>query len=271
MVPASFQTANATVTYPVTNAVSNADSTGLGPAAPGEGLTNVTITTDASGNFGRMSISLPNVDGKIVTSDVNLSIATPVQLAVLASMLKQVYGPFTDDATALALNQSAGAQALNWSAFGLWSYAYENDPHGNGAGQSYAFAFGNLTPAASVPATGSATYSGTTMGMGGGPGENSLYALQGNAKIVANFSAQSVVTNLTNLTIQNIYTNATGSLPDLTGTSTISGNAYSGPIAGTGLTGSVKGNFFGPAAQETAGVWQASGGGSAWLGSYGAK
>ena len=60
-------------------------------------------------------------------------------------------------------------------------------------------------------------------------------------------------------------------LPDLTGTSTLSGNAYAGPIAGTGLTGSINGNFYGYAAQETSGVWQASGGGNTWLGSYGAK
>jgi hypothetical protein len=271
MVPANFQAANMNVTYPVNAAVSGAGSTGLSAATPGEGLTNVTVHTDPNGNFGSVSISLPNVAGTIVTSDVNLSIATPVQLAALSSMLKQVFGPFIDDATALALNQSAGAQALNWSAFGLWSYSYENDPHGNGAGRSHAFAFGNLTPASSVPATGSATYNGTTMGMGGGPGDNSLNAVQGNAKIVANFAGQSVTTSLTNLTTQNIYTNVAGSLPDLTGTSTISGNAYSGPIAGTGLSGSIKGNFYGPAAQETAGVWQASGGGSTWLGSYGAK
>jgi hypothetical protein len=187
-------------------------------------------------------------------------------------MLKQVFGPFTDDdAVVLALVQSAGAQGLTSSAFGLWGGAYENDPSGNGAGRAYAFAFGNLTPSGSVPASGSATFNGTTAGLGGGGGSNALYAFQGNAQIVASFSTQSVASKFSNLTTQNIYTNATGTLPDLTGTSAISGNTYSGPITGTGLAGSLSGRFYGSAAQETAGVWQASGAGNSWMGSFGAK
>jgi len=270
-VPANFQPANTTITYPITSAVAGPSSTGLTPASPSEGLTAAIVTTDASGSFGRISFSLPNVAGKTVTADVNLTFVSP-QLSQLASMLKQVFGPFIDDdAIVLALVQSAGSQALTSSAFGLWGGAYENDPSGNGAGRAYAFAFGNLTPSASVPATGSANFNGTTTGMGGGGGTNSLYALQGNAQMIANFSTQSVTSKFTNLTTQNIYTNATGALPDLTGTAAISGNAYSGPITGTGLTGSLNGHFYGSAAQETAGVWLAAGAGNSWMGSFGAK
>ena len=268
--PANFQPANMTASYPITSAVSGPSSTGIIPFSPAEGLTTATISTDGLGTFGRISISFPNVAGKIVTSDVNLTSISP-QLGQLASMLKQVYGPYLDDAEGLVLLQSAGTQGLNYSAFGLWAVSYENDPTGNGAGRAYPFAFGNLTPSPSVPVTGSATFNGTTIGLGGGGGANSLYALQGNAQIVANFSTQSVAAKFTNLTTQNIYTNATGTLPDLTGASTITGNAYSGPITGTGLTGSLSGHFYGPAAQETAGVWQASGGGNSWMGSFGAK
>jgi hypothetical protein len=132
-----------------------------------------------------------------------------------------------------------------------------------------------------MPASGTATFNGATIGVGGATGGSTAYSLVGNAQIIANFATQSVTTNLTNLSTlilsinnlstQTISTNAVGSLPNLSGTSTISGNAYAGPIAGTGLTGTIKGNFYGPAAQETAGVWQASGGGNAWIGSYGAK
>ena len=270
-VPANFQPANVTVTYPVTSAVAGPSSTGLISAGSGEGLTAATVTTDASGNFGRVNFSLPNVVGQTVTANVNLTFVSP-QLSQLTSMLKQVYGPFTgDDVIVLALVQSAGAQGLTSSAFGFWGGAYENDPSGNGAGRAYAFAFGNLTPSASVPATGSATFNGTTTGLGGGGGGNSLFALQGNAQIIANFSTQSVTSKFTNLVTQNIYTNATGTVPDLTGTAAISGNAYSGSISGTGLSGSISGRFYGAAAQETAGVWQASGAGNSWMGSYGAK
>jgi hypothetical protein len=104
----------------------------------------------------------------------------------------------------------------------------------------------------------------------GGPTD----ALQGNVQIVANFSTQSVTTKLTGLTTERISPGSgkvTGTLPDLTGSSAISGNAYGGPISGVGMSGTINGNFYGSAAQETAGVWQASGNGKAWLGSFGAK
>jgi hypothetical protein len=155
---------------------------------------------------------------------------------------------------------------LNYAAYGLWASGDTAT-----AGRAGTFAFGNLTPTASVPATGSATFNGTTIGVGAATSGSTVYALQGTAQIIANFATQSVTTNLTNLGTKNIWTNAVGSLPNLSGTSTISGNAYAGTIAGTGLTGTINGNFYGPAAQETAGVWQASGGGNAWIGSYGAK
>jgi hypothetical protein len=68
-------------------------------------------------------------------------------------------------------------------------------------------------------------------------------------------------------------------LPNLTGTSVISAagtpeqefRGYSGPISGTGFTGGVSGSFRGPDALETSGAWAAVGGGSSYLGSYGAK
>jgi len=93
-----------------------------------------------------------------------------------------------------------------------------------------------------------------------------LFALDGKAQIVANFSNQSVAASLTQL-----RTPVSGTLPDLTGTAAISGNAYSGSIAGGALKGTIGGNFYGAGADETAGVFQVSGGGSSLFGSYGAK
>jgi hypothetical protein len=182
----------------------------------------------------------------------------------LAGLFKGVFGsPNTTDSL---ITQSVGAQYLNYAAYGLWASGDTAT-----AGRAGTFAFGSLTPAASVPSTGSATFNGITIGVGGATSGSTVYALLGSAQIIANFATQSVTTNLTNLSTQNISTNAVGSLPNLSGTSAISGNAYAGTIAGTGLTGTINGNFYGPAAQETAGVWQASGGGNAWIGSYGAK
>jgi len=190
--------------------------------------------------------------------------ATVPTAALGALNLTSAFG--SPNAPGVIIAQSTGAQSLNYAAYGVWAVSDTAT-----AGRAGTFAFGNLTPAASVPATGTATFNGITIGVGGATSGSTVYALQGNAQIIANFGNQSVTANLTNLGTQNISTNATGSLPNLTGTSTISGSAYTGPISGTGLTGTINGNFYGPAALETAGVWQASGSGNSWIGSYGAK
>jgi hypothetical protein len=268
----SIQAANTTVAYPAASAtalLTNAGVGGVAAAAAGQGAT-VTLTTDTTG-LTTVVFNIPTA-GATFTKQFTFSVwdyGGPVALAAptadqLAAMLKNVLGsPNTADAV---ITQSIGAQSLNYAAYGLWAAGDTAV-----AGRAGTFTFGNLTPAASVPATGTATFNGTTIGVGGGANGSTVYSLQGNAQIVANFASQSVTTNLTNLATQNISTNATGSLPNLTGTSTISGNAYAGPIAGTGLTGTINGNFYGPVALETAGVWQASGGGNSWIGSYGAK
>jgi hypothetical protein len=75
------------------------------------------------------------------------------------------------------------------------------------------------------------------------------------------------------------YTGVTpGSLPSLNSPITIdaasgviNGNGYAAALSGGALTGTLNGNFYGPGARETAGVWQASGAGQVWVGSFGAK
>ena len=265
-------------TYPATSVAMTAASTGLTPAPAGEGVTSLTINTDPNVGFHQVYVSFAIVggpqNGTVKTAAINVTSTAISQLSQVASFLKPEFGPFTDDVEGLVLNQSAWGQALSYSGFGLWASTWLNDSQGNGAGRLFTFGFGSPTSGAAMPVSGSATYNGSTAGAGGADDfktPNSLTALQGNAQIVANFSTQSVNAKLTNLTTQNLYTNVTGALPDLTGTAAIAGNAYSGAIAGTGLSGSIKGTFYGPAAQETTGVWQASGGGINWVGSFGAK
>ncbi len=267
----SFQATNATVAYPAASAtalVTNAGVGGVAAAASGQSAT-ITITT-ASG-VTTVVFNIPTA-GATFTQQVGTSVfdyggpfyPNVPMTAQFAPTLTSIFG--SPSAPGAVITQSTGAQSLNYAAYGLWAVGDTA-----AAGRAGTFAFGNLTPAASVPATGTATFNGATIGVGGATSGSTVYALQGNAQIVANFATQSVTANLTNLGTQNISTNAIGSLPNLTGTSTISGNAYAGPIAGTGLTGTINGNFYGPAALETAGVWQATGGGNSWIGSYGAK
>ena len=261
MVTVAYQAASATAL------ITNSGVGGVTNAASGQGAT-ITVTTE--GGAIKVALNIPTTGATFTQEyassvwDVDGLIAgeTP-SLAQHATWLKGLFG---SNMTGAGITQFVGAQSLDSAAYGLWA-------SGDTAttGRAGAFAFGNLTPAASVPATGSATFNGTTLGVGGAANGSTIYALQGKVQIIADFPGHSVTTNLTSLGAQNISTNAVTSLPDLTGKSTISGNAYAGPIAGTGLTGTINGNFYGSAAQETAGVWQASGSGNSWIGSYGAK
>jgi len=272
-VPISLQAANTSVTYQAAstsaNISSNPNVAGSLILPSGQGGT-VTLTTDASGNLSKLDFSI-NTAGKPANAqftNFSISLTSPntIQASRLASLLDFVYE--YSNSAGYTLSQVAGAQSLSSSAYGVWA----TDDDLTVVSRAGTFAIGNLTSPSSMPATGSATFTGSTTGVGGATSGNGYYVLQGDAQVIANFGTQSVTTNLTNLKTQDIYNStATGTLPNLTGTSTLSGNAYAGSIAGTALSGTIKGNFYGTAAQETAGVWQASGSGNAWLGSFGAK
>jgi hypothetical protein len=187
----------------------------------------------------------------------------------IAGILTDNYGSANSIGYTLTQLTAGSAGQLSSSAYGLWLYTDAGK-----AAHLGAFAIGNLTPAASVPVTGSATFNGYTIGANRDTSGGSVFALEGNVQVTANFSAQTVTTSITHLSFRNgpyAATPSGGTLPDLIGTSTMTGNAYAGTIAGGPLTGTINANFYGSAAQETAGVWQASGGGNAWIGSFGAK
>ena len=127
------------------------------------------------------------------------------------------------------------------------------------------------TPISAVPTTGTATYNGTTLGVGATGA--TAFALSGNAQIVANFTNQAVTTTFSNIVTQNIVGGAMGTLPDLTGSATLRGNKYQGPIGNGAFVGTTNGTLYGPNAEETAGVWNVSNGftHTTAMGSFGAK
>jgi hypothetical protein len=264
----NLQAAGTTVTYPAaSNAATVSFSGGVGSiltTASGQGAT-VTLTADASGNLSKTVLNIPTPSGTLTQTSIASGPCTGCGLSSARSIdlgftLQDTY-TFPNEIGG-NLSQLAGTQSLSWSAYGVWADT-------TAAFRGGSFAFGTLTPVGSVPTSGSATFAGTTMGQGGS--STAPYALQGSAQVTVNFSTHAVTTNLTNLATVNLSTNAKGSLPDLTGTATLSGNAYAGPIGGGALSGTINGNLYGPAAQETAGVWQATGGGNSWMGSYGAR
>jgi hypothetical protein len=262
--PVSFQPANMTVTYPAAASVGTVANgqRGLSSSAASDQGATVKLTTDTNGNLTKVAFNIP-ATGFTQPFDANSgssSLTSPLSPATFLSLFGTNNFGFLNNTTYLA-TQSTGTQLLNTSAYGLWGNA-----DGFSSSRFGGFAIGSLTPSAAMPATGSATFNGSTIGVGG----SDAYTFMGSAQIIANFSANTATTNFTNITTTDVSGKAQ-SLPNLTGTSSISGNAYAGSISGTGLTGTVNGNFYGSAAQETAGVWQASNGGSILIGSYGAK
>lgn len=271
-IPVNVQAPSTTVTYQAAAASATGTTKSISNvsiSAVGEGAI-ITLGTDSSGNLSRLVIPAAGIDASINGSgSKGYSLADPATLLAYW----QIADPLAttsiyNDTYGYALSQAAAGQGLTSSAYGIWASTMIQVPARTGT-----FAFGNLTPAASVPSTGSATFNGFTVGVGGASDGSGAYFLRGNAQIVTNFATQSVTTNLTNFTTANLnaLSPAQISLPDLTGISAISGNAYAGAISGGGLSGTIHGNFYGSAAQETVGVWQASGGGNAWIGSFGAK
>lgn len=124
---------------------------------------------------------------------------------------------------------------LSYTSFGLWTTT-------NGSiAASNSFVFGQQTPAASVPTSGTATYQAFVAArqteMGAVPFNETN--ISGSATFSADFGAGKVSTALSLI----------GKTFD--GTAPINGNAFSGQLnlAGTS-TGSFAGNFFGPSAQE---------------------
>jgi hypothetical protein len=175
-------------------------------------------------------------------------------------------GSFTYNNTTYNFTVSdVGATAnLNYSTFGQWNIT----PSGTNTSASIGFySVGSPTPAANVPTTGSATYTGGALGVASLNSSSASYLFSGIATLNAVFSSGTISGAITGINAYSGQTNSpAGTLNDidLTG-GTISGNGFAGSAstsstAGTaanfsGATGSFRGNFFGPAAQEAGGTF----------------
>ena len=164
--------------------------------------------------------------------------------------------------------------SLTYASYGVWSH--ENAP---GSGQSGALVFGQTTPSANVPVSGTASYSGSTIG--GLVIGSTTYLLSGTAQLTANFAANTVTGSLSGMKALAVDNTVTP-WNTLAINSTISSSnrtVYAGTVTSTStstlspdpLSGTVIGNFYGPHANETAGVWAVTDGTTKAFGSFGAK
>ena len=256
-VVAPFQAGDTTATYYVPSAttqIAGSGSLAQGAIQAISASNTVTIATDAADNIDSVKFNI---------STGNISFTPTFDGSAITTNSPFIQG--TNGATPGPNGVSFLADAYSYSGFGIWA----SDPS-TPVQYTGAFAFGIATQPSAVPTTGTATYNGVTGGAGTN-GPNSAFSFGGNAQVVANFATQSVSTTFSSITEFNLATGAQTSFPTITGSASISGNQYTGPITGGGLTGSLHGAFYGPSAQETAGVWQGINGTSVLIGGFAAK
>lgn len=175
------------------------------------------------------------------------------------------------------------ATGLTYSTYGVWEAGYTNfDYYGDTTLGAYAF--GIQTPVASMPSTGTATYTGSATGYGqfNATGMPTVFSYTATASLTADFASSTISGTLTASKFASVTDGSSlGSTPftsisletasfsgsnNYKGTTTVNGGTM------TGLTGTYAGTFYGPNANETAGTLTVTNGSSSYLnGSYGAK
>jgi len=180
---------------------------------------------------------------------------------------------FAAGAPVEALGVVANPYKLGWDyqSFGAWESV-------SGGGTALrASSFGAATPAAAVPSTGTATFTGKLGGMYVSPGGQGAIA-SADLRVVADFGARSLSLASSNSTLLRAPAGAYAAPHlDLGGTLTYASGsgAFSGTLASAGgsLSGASNGSFYGPAAQELGGVFalKSATAAEAFAGAYGAK
>jgi hypothetical protein len=243
----------------------------FGTGSSSAGGAQVTLTTDGTGKTSRVSINVPagsgNYSHTFDLTNTGVRDTGPFAGFISAQDIVNSDGTFR--------NQIILDPNLTYSSYGFWT----NIPVSSGAGSTGALAFGQLTPTANIPKTGSLTYTGNTIGsMIDG---TTTTPLVGTESLTANFGATTPnVTGTFNINTvapsgaTTHWTNLAISVPGASiVNSTYAGTVTGSITSGTGsVSGPINGTFNGPTAQETAGTWSVSDGASIHaVGGYGAK
>jgi hypothetical protein len=254
----NIQGASTEHTYEVSSAGATFDgATGIdggGIDPTGQGST-VTLTTDAEGFISVVELNISS-GGVVFTETFSGRQPSNITLETMADTISLVRA---------GSNGSSGfaIDALNSSLFGAWLLNEAGDDLEIGT-----FAGGNETPLANVPTSGSASYTGYTIGAGATGTE--LFALRGSVRIDADFAGHDVTSTVSNISTLNTN-NISGALPNLTGSGAIVGNDFTTSLSGGALSGALTGAFYGTNADEAAGTWRVTGGGTTAVGSFAAQ
>lgn len=185
-------------------------------------------------------------------------------------------------------SSSSNSANLDWTRVGYWSTGGGWWDYDDVVGRQAVFVTGYETPVASVPTTGTATFTGSAQGSvflpGNSPGSThcacAIVQVDGTASFSADFGARTLAGSLTNMVVGDRWSGDGYDWNDVAFTSTIAGNAFSGTTSvtsappgalGANATGTLEGRFFGPSAQEAGAVWTLFDGTNAAIGTLGGK
>jgi hypothetical protein len=218
---------------------------------------------NVSANIYPMTVHYDAVSGTYTVNDgqQNISFSRGEYVAGKSSIAYTFYRDTATGGTLKLLNQGATNPviALTYVTYGKWSAVPQSPVVLN---DNYVV-FGAITPASSVPRTGSANYKfivdGTYQLTGSPSGKT--YSLSGNGQLTANFASST-----TGLTITPVATNTTNGSQIQFGTLTGAGFIDAGTASwnatsrvraadGSKTLFSASGNFFGPQAQEIGGAF----------------
>lgn len=186
----------------------------------------------------------------------------------------------------------SGHDNLDWTRVGYWSTGGVWDYHEAPLRHRGVFVAGYETPAADVPTTGTATYSGlaqgaiyfpVALGSGGNLCNCGSVGVTGNAAFNADFGTRNLTGSLTGMLATS--TSVVGAFDpwnDVAFSSTIAGNRFSGAAwvtsvppgdgsLGANAAGTLEGKFFGPGAREAGAVWTLFDGVKAAIGTFTGK
>jgi hypothetical protein len=256
--------------------------TPFGLFGPAVKVTGTTVEAANKGTDGRLTYRGLASDG-VPTFDISIP---AINLNATNVRADGTLAPASGGGTALL-----GIATLKYTAAGVWGYS-------PGGGISYAgmAATGSGTPIANVPTAGSASYSGTTVGIyfvPSGTGTISTGALSGDIVVTVNFGTGAVSGTLSGMATKPADGGASTAWNDvalsadvkrLTNNASFIGTTSTGGApAGSGkagfssaATGGLGGAFFGPNADEIGGTWAltdpgAAGGGKTAFGAFGAS
>jgi hypothetical protein len=204
------------------------------------------------------SVKLESTSGTTLTYTLGISSSTNFSnLTEFISAVDNNRGDILDFSFALS-----GGSTPSYMMFGEWE---KYDANFNPTQIGY-FAVGSITPATSMPLSGSASYSGDAMGRyfeSGG-----FEDFTGSVNATASFGSLNPTMNFTlsGSTMSQPMINVAGGLSITNPTSSFAGNV------GGDMLGQVSGKFYGPQAQEIGGTFNLTNGLNGRLvGSFGAK